>query len=215
MAKRMTVEPHQFFLSRFAAVSVPEVIIEIVDVITAIYLADITTKRASDVKRHLYASVYVHNEILWQQCIPILKDLVSFVSGDELTIIFNHRVPVLSGLALDITQQGSNITLLSGGLDSYCGAYIDSTNKHNSHYVSYKNNNAETSSQRKLIGFLSRIQRVPHYQFPRLYANKVELTQRTRCLLYLSLAVLACGISGINNIKVYENGILSLNPSFI
>lgn len=214
MSKHLVL-PHQFLLSSLDGCSASDIILDIVDVFAMIYLADITTRKPVDTKRTLSVEVPVHDVALWSQKEPIVSSMVSFVSGEKLKIQFTERGTACQGLAFDLSDQEGNVTLLSGGLDSFCGAYINVRDGHRSHYVSYKNNRFETSSQGKLIKYFSKFQAISHHQFSPLYKQKKQvLTQRTRCLLYISLAVLACGVLGINTIKLYENGILSLNPSF-
>lgn len=189
-------------------------ILDLVDVIAAIYCCDITISRQTDQRRRFSICVPVTNPEIWEGTKTTLKELLSFVSKDDLSINFIKENKELSIDRLPLDFPGfHNVSLLSGGLDSFCGAYQNLESGYKSVYCGYKINKFEQSKQTTIRQFVTnKHSNSLSYFFEKLNIEKNEPTQATRSLLFLSLA---CAVAYINDVKlihIYENGVLSLNP---
>ncbi|WP_158297358.1 7-cyano-7-deazaguanine synthase [Paenibacillus antibioticophila] len=190
------------------------IILDLVDVIAAIYCCDITIARQIDHRRRFNICVPVTNPEMWGETKTILQELLSFVSKDDLSVNFIKEDKKLLIDRLSLNFPGfHNVSLLSGGLDSFCGAHQNIESGFKSIYCGYKINKFEQSKQTAIRNFVA----AKHsdslsYFFEKLNLEKIEPTQATRSLLFLALA---CAVAYTNDVKVihiYENGVLSLNP---
>ncbi len=194
------------------------IIIDLVNVFLELYVGDIANKKLGNNQRNIQVSVYVDkkNLKLWEENKGLIKKLAEFVTeGDDdkwsISFIgveyeFVGQQMILPGLGVD------NIALLSGGLDSFCGAY---NNDKKTIYCGYKTSNVDTSAINNVSSFLkNRKGNLGIQTYSKVKQNKVTYTQRTRSLLFFSLAVVTAVRENTKEIDVNENGIMTLNPSF-
>ncbi|MNW46454.1 7-cyano-7-deazaguanine synthase [compost metagenome] len=189
-------------------------ILDLVDVIAAIYCCDITISRQTDQRRNFNICVPVTNPDIWEETKAILKELLSFVSKDNLNINFTKENKELTIDRLSLDYPGfHNVSLLSGGLDSFCGAHENYKSGYKSIYCGYKINKFEQGKQTAIREFVTTKQSSSlSYFFEKLNIDKSEPTQATRSLLFLSLACAVAYTNNVGLIHIYENGVLSLNP---
>src|SRR5690554_2779049 len=203
--------PHKILLGSFEGIEVYGIVLDIIDVFTSIYYCDIKIKENEP--RLFKLDIPVTNVELWNECKKALNELVQFVSKDRLEITFYQKnKPFQKRIFNNLLYSFDCNTLISGGLDSFCGAYNNIVDKNNSVYTGYKINYYEQSKQRKIVDFLNSYIKTRFFLFDKLKVKKNKPTQRTRSLFFLSLA---CAISvsfAIKKIYLYENGVLSLNP---
>ncbi|TQK74927.1 MULTISPECIES: 7-cyano-7-deazaguanine synthase [unclassified Brevibacillus] len=191
-------------------------ILDLVDVISTIYIRDIQTKRRDSWSRKFEVSVPVTNVSLWEQARPILSRLITFVSGDQVEITYTQREKEFrTGLFTDLTKGNFKaVSLLSGGLDSFSGAYHNIANGIPSLYNGYQNSNNSEHKRQKLVSEFICLQdpSAASKISPNLKVTKIEPTQATRSLLFLALACALAYSYQIKDVFIYENGVLSLNP---
>lgn len=140
-----------------------------------------------------------------------IQRLLSFITGDEWTLQFvadRSRRQKASGAQ----ESFHEVALLSGGLDSFCGALIGGTNGRL--FLSHSDAPVIRSSQTKTIAMIPGLS-PDQLRYVRLAAAKPfakEPSRRSRSLLFISLAVALADAVGAANVEVPENGFTSLNP---
>ncbi|MEO3945785.1 7-cyano-7-deazaguanine synthase [Gorillibacterium sp. CAU 1737] len=189
-------------------------LLDLVDVMATIFCNDITTERIINQRRKFDIVVPVANPDIWEEARETLKELLLFVSKDHLNIKFTKQDKRLIINNLPLRFGGfHNVSLLSGGLDSFCGAYRNIESGLKSIYCGYKLNTFEQGKQDSIKEFVTRRHTDSLlYFFKKLDIEKKEPTQATRSLLFLTLASVVAYANNVENVYIYENGILSLNP---
>lgn len=171
----------------------------------------------------------VHDLTLWIETIPLINEMLSFLSGDKWDVNFYRTTeryaikPIKDYLHINATQYQS-VCLFSGGLDSFCGA-IKLAEEGQSLFLlghnEYPKLKAIQTHMAKVIGShyedqairfydFSANSRAPYHVDGHLQSN--ENTCRTRSLLFLTAAVSVAGVIG-EEAKIYipENGFISIN----
>lgn len=179
----------------------------------SIYTQDCLIK-ATNERRVLNVKLLVSDISIWNKQKKLLIELINFMSHDYLNIEFEEKKKQLD------MQQHFNTnstrfnasTLLSGGLDSLCGVDYNIKNNINSVYCSYKINTYETKPIRKLGEYLKKNYSANHYIFDKINIRKKEHTQRTRSFYFICLACRCAFENDVSIVKLYENGVMSLNP---
>jgi len=196
-------------------------VIDLLNIFLEIYVADISFKRQSDHPRHLQIMAYVDskNRATWQENSKLIEKLAEFVTegdGDKWQININPAEYEFGAQQLSfINSAADNISLLSGGLDSFCGAYRNEIEGKKTLYCGYKTSNVDTSAINNVANFLNnRIGNLGIRTYSKVNQKKLTYTQRTRSLLFFSLAVMTAVKEGIDIVNINENGIMTLNPSF-
>ncbi|UJW58776.1 hypothetical protein HXZ66_15790 [Bacillus sp. A116_S68] len=189
-------------------------IIDLVTIMSSIYCADIHYEKIENNPRYISLTIPVFNENDWVDSLNDIADLVYWMSGDYINIEFIHNYYSPSSLKLPLGYDFKNeVTLFSGGLDSLTGAFYNYKNNIMSDYVGFINKPEEGNHQQNVGNFYKQIFKraeVILVKKPNLYKN--TLTQYTRSLLYLSLAIAKAVENNSKIVRLYENGILSLNP---
>lgn len=195
--------------------------IDLLNIFLEIYVADISIKRVSDSPRNIQINTYVDakNHSLWKENLELIERLANFVTegdGDRWQLnIEPVEYEIGSQQLTFINTQADNISLLSGGLDSFCGAYHNEIENRNTLYCGYKTSNVDTSAINCVYSFLKkRIGIAGMRTYSKVEKNKVTYTQRTRSLLFFSLAIMTAIKENIDIVNINENGIMTLNPSF-
>ncbi|EGO7694538.1 hypothetical protein LT234_002406 [Enterococcus faecalis] len=193
---------------------------DIVNVMLAAFDGDISTDGDSKNKnpRKISISVKVYDVERWEGSKGDLIELLNWASGDLFSVSFEKNKQVFNILPLEIpSSQKKCITLFSGGLDSLAGAYHNFSNDISSDYVGYVNKLEEQTHQVLLQSFYNKIFSTHGSEIDirnKYQKSKVFHFQSTRSLLYLSLAISRAISNSTREIRMYENGILSLNPEF-
>lgn len=179
--------------------------------------------------REISVQLPVHNTVLWNNTIPLLNTMLSFLTGDKWDVQFYDTgekysiQPIKHYKHIDATKYQS-VCLFSGGLDSLCGAIklveegqslillghneYPKLREKQHHMADVIENHYEGQSIR-FFDFSANA-RAPFR--PDGYLNSSENTCRSRSLLFLTAAVSIAGIIG-EGTKVYipENGFISIN----
>lgn len=213
-----TILPHQQLLNGNGLEKINnELFLDLIDVAASIFIQDVSIKtNSNDEARNLRLIVPVTDIETWNKQKRLLDSIANFLSGDRWDINFEKCNSKLYGLNIQQSFSNdfnfNNVTLLSGGLDSFCGAYTNIKNNMNSIYCGYKINNFETKSLSTIHDLLKNKYGALTYMFKKLDVNKNERTQRTRSFLFFALACATASMYNIKEIFLYENGVLSLNP---
>lgn len=219
--KDIELRCNQIFLDESYIDKDNALVVDLINIFLEIYVADIRTRRVGSSSRDIKIEAYVceKNYTLWGKSLPLIESLADFVTeGDKdkwkISLIpaeyeFSDQQMLLNSVIPD------NISLLSGGLDSYCGAYFNEIHNSKTLYCGYKTSNVDVSAINRVSNFLdARKGNAGIRTYLRVNERKVTFTQRTRSLLFFSLAVITAVKEKVKNINVNENGIMTLNPSF-
>lgn len=197
------------------------VLIDLLNIFLEIYINDISIKRVGSNARNILIKVFVDrkNIKIWESNSAFIENLCNFVTegdGDKWTLSCIPSDYEYSAIKMQLDKSDvDNISLLSGGLDSFCGAYSNELSNRKTIYCGYKTSNVDTSAIKRISDFLgTRRGNMGVCTYEKVNVNKVTLTQRTRSLLFFSLAVITAYKEKVTNINVNENGIMTLNPSF-
>lgn len=193
---------------------------DIVNVMLSVFDGDISTggNPSNKSPRIISVTAKVYDIEKWNQSKKKLVELLNWVSGDIFTIFFEKNEELFDTFPLEIpSSQKQCITLFSGGLDSLSGAYYNFSNDISSDYVGYVNKPEEGTRQIKLQSFYRKVFAARGSEIDvrnKYQKSKTFYFQSTRSLLYLSLAISRAISNSTKEIRMYENGILSLNPEF-
>lgn len=197
------------------------IVIDLLNIFLEIYVADISIKRVSDRPRDIQINAYIDskNYGLWKENLELIEKLADFVTegdSDRWKLIIEPVEYEFGAQQLTLfNTQADNVSLLSGGLDSFCGAYLNELENRKTLYCGYKTSNVDTSAINCVSGFLhNRTGNVGICTYSRVVQNKLTYTQRTRSLLFFSLAVMTAIKENVKCVNINENGIMTLNPAF-
>ena len=202
---------------------------DLVHLAAYVYTADrLVSRGGKDVfgerwKRRFHFVLPVHARAIWEspRVSKLLVETLKFLSDDSFTFTFvdagqvNQRVQTYLDLAT--YTKVTSVALFSGGLDSLAGIVWDHVqNGERSVLVSHRPAPVTNKRQQNLVKILRarfptwNVQHAPAWIHLDDERDK-EYSQRTRSFLYLSLAAAVADCLGLERIKVFENGIVSLN----
>lgn len=189
---------------------------DLLHVAAGAYVADRLTRRRLSFSRDMSLTVHVHDPDLWLgDAGALVADLLHWVSGDHWSLRFVSDAPANAAPdSLEVTAQYDEVVLLSGGLDSFCGA-VDRLSVTGSRlHIGHKDAaNAVLHAQREIKAWLKSHNTT--FQWLRHDLREArrarENTTRTRSLLFMSMAVAAATGSGAGTVIVPENGYTSVN----
>lgn len=211
--------PSQKFLKNNGLESITNnIVLDFLDVASSIFIEDVKNK-ANDAgdARNLNVTIPVTNVDIWYNQKKYIEKIVEFLSGDKWNIEFTNVPSKISNLCRQVplfnyNPKYDNVTLLSGGLDSFCGAYVNIKKNENALYCGYKINPYETHGLNNIHDILMSRHQIASKRFKQLKVKKKEHSQRTRSFLFFALACATASMYNIREINLYENGVLSLNP---
>jgi hypothetical protein len=145
-----------------------------------------------------------------------LVDLLAWLTGDAwtLTPVANKSSPVKR---LTSAEERDEIMLLSGGLDSMCGAIASFTSQSTRLHLGHRDQTgAVAHSQDALATALTEWDSSFTWQRLRLAPRVTnDNSTRTRSLLFMALAVAAATAASAPRVIVPENGFTSLNLAML
>lgn len=220
-------------LSRPLADNIPDILVDLLEIAAYVYCADQFTSRGtaklnemgSEWRRAFHFWIPVRKPAFWRQreIQDALTDSVSFLSEDEFTFDFEQAkdLPLLQGhLGIENPSvrviQPDEVILFSGGLDSLAGT-VEAVIGHGRKalLVSHCSSNMIASKQKALVAALR--SRAPQslFHIP-VQVNKgaeraKDFEQRTRSFLFATLGFVVARMFGLNEVRLYENGIVSIN----
>jgi 7-cyano-7-deazaguanine synthase in queuosine biosynthesis len=197
-----------------------ETAIDLVNLAAMVYTADVRIWRGygeDSWTRKIMLHFPVIQPDLWNAASPILRELLSFLTGDEWVLQFREKVPaeaVKVGERSLIQPQAA--CLFSGGLDSFVGAIDLLATGANVALVGHYGNKRDQSPVFESLRPSFEAQMLPFWFYlvpPKMNKDQmVESTMRARSLLFLSLGTaVASAIAPGAPLFVPENGPISLN----
>lgn len=194
-------------------------ILDLFDTFASICYIDFYNKRNEDSYKTIEVEVEVVNIEIMKLIENKLSNLIRFMTnGENWEIKFKQTEK--KHLDINMKQLGlfqsefNSVALLSGGLDAMAGASQELNN--NTLYVTYATNDPEVSKAKKTFDVIKKSSPNSEHVIveKKQFAIKKHSTQRTRSLIFLGSALLYADYYKVPIIKIYENGIMSLNPTF-
>lgn len=187
---------------------------DLVRIATSAYLADRRTSRPTTFVRTIELTAHTVNPEPWNGAPgELIEELLHWLTGDVWHL---HAVPATpTDRAQTPLPPADDVMLLSGGLDSLCGAIDhlqDGTERiHLSHYDgSTAVRRAQTTASSWLRSHASHPLR--HRTIKIRKNSPAEPTSRSRSLLFAALAAATAATASSPQVTVPENGFTSINP---
>lgn len=207
------------------AVSPLPVAVDLLNLATAVYSADVCTQRLTAYDRwtrDFRLFLPVGDPDRWSAASPLISRMLSFLSGDRWHVEFrplaNPIPPFVKRKRSRPPTRPTTVSLFSGGLDSFVGVLdlleAGGTVALVGHYSTGPTSNAQKSVSTALAAQYPN--RTSLFRFfvrpPRLYGSLPEPSTRSRSILFLALGTLVASAFG-NPLPLYvpENGLISLN----
>ncbi len=216
-------------ISQAMARSVPEALIDLLEIAVYVFAADQASGRggARDTgdawRRAFMFHIPVRRPDLWSRpdVTEALVDLLSFLSDDNYAFAFTkYERPAGVQLYLDkvVPQfEADEVMLFSGGLDSLAGTIQEAIiDKRRVVLISHDSAPKRKPQIAGLAGEIIRRAAPGTVRHIPVHATKAkighgEYTQRTRSFLYAALGVTVASMLGRDRIRFYENGVTSIN----
>ena len=214
--------------------NIPEQFFDLVEIAAYVYCADQAIKRTGQDtdtfgdswRRSLKFHIPVRCIDLWNRA-DIKQELVqllNFLSDDDFSFHFSQaeRAPQFQQYLEFSTETHSGrdferVVMFSGGLDSLAGVVEETlVNKSRVVLVTHESTPKNTRLVRELHHLLAEKAGPLKPLRLRVRANKKkrlgkEYTQRTRSFLFASFGVAVAKMMGLDTLRFYENGVISLN----
>jgi 7-cyano-7-deazaguanine synthase in queuosine biosynthesis len=200
---------------------------DVLTVASAIFACDLAFERGerSNFPRQIHLTVPVANRLAFQNVADDLRFALTRVSNDAWTIDFVKREGVPEHGRMWLQDVEGKVLLFSGGLDSIAAAVMYGESEERVYLTShFTNNQVVKGAQQSAHGYLEerfpgRFTYLPFrvsgrdkagdgLPFPR----ERESTQRTRSVLFLTLAALVARREGVRDVVVIaENGQMAVH----
>lgn len=189
-----------------------EAAIDLVRAAAGAYMADRLTPRGAGFSRTLHLHVRVIDARRWAAAANQLADILHWLTGDTWLIEMSEdhlaRPDPSPAAAADA------VALLSGGLDSFCGAIL-SAERQCLRLGHWDNTTVKGAQDRSWAWIRDKAGRVSEtYRQVRVTQaeEKREASTRSRTLLFIALAIAAADAVSTSGVEIPENGFTSLNP---
>lgn len=202
---------------------------DLLDIATAVYLADVGVPRGANEHwvRSLELTVPVREPAFWRERAADLSGLLYVLTRDRVHFVFAPLAgePAPGPAAGAAPFAADCVSLLSGGLDSLAGAVLLLRTGRQPLLVSHQSGNPTiAASQTAVREMLTHVQPAGFAQAAtRLVAggraaaalpfpppNQREVTQRSRAFLFMATGVLAAAAQGLREVYAFENGVLTV-----
>ncbi|MDR2012006.1 MAG: 7-cyano-7-deazaguanine synthase [Rhodanobacter sp.] len=214
--------------------SVPTKFHDLLEIATYVYSADqVIVRGADDVdsfgdgwRRDLHFVVPVRNPDFWNSA-EVKDKLIAtlgFLSDDNYEFTFvklEQEHSIQDYLEFNDAQamygKPEQVVMFSGGLDSLAGALDEVlSQKRRVVLVTHKATPKLNTRHRTLQDLLAQKagDNVPHHISVRVHKKKPmnrEYTQRSRSFLFVSIGATIAKMLGLNSVRFYENGVITLN----
>lgn len=212
---------------------IPAHLIDLLEIATYVYCADQAWTRGGDTlvgngskwRRKFHLHIPVREPDRWNSSglKGHLQDVLGFLSDDDFQFTFSDLKRDRSGERyFEFGQDAEkgfvpeDVVLFSGGLDSLAGAVKETIeDKRKIVLVTHRSNPKIVSRQKDLMTKLSTAAPGQVFYVPVWVKKQKEIgkeyTQRSRSFLYASLGAVVAKLFGLNRIRFYENGPISIN----
>lgn len=190
---------------------------DLLRIATGAYIADrVAAQPSQRLSRSLFVTVHVDQPDVWaERAREQVVDLLHWLTGDDwaLQCVPAPSAPVTE-VPLDLAV-ADDVSLLSGGLDSLCGALVRLRQPGRVFFLGHADTStAIRRAQQRLQDHLAAQKPACNYdQYALRPLGRVRNhTPRTRSLLFMAMGVVAASGTGARRVLVPENGFTSINP---
>lgn len=198
-------------LEDFAAA--PAVARDLFRIATAAYLADTAiAKPGVSLHRNFELTVHVESPAPWQgDSISDFADILHWLTGDAWSI---NLKPARARLALAVSEPANRVQLLSGGLDSLCGAVIGLRESATGvRFVGHRDaSKAVRHAQNAVADAIGNHPYDRYELYIRDSKRRKNHGPRSRSLMFMALGVMSAAAHSAPELWVPENGFTSINP---
>lgn len=193
-------------------------VIDLFDTFASICYCDFYNHRNEDKYNIIELNVGVTQPERFNLIKSDLENLISFMTNGEVWQINFYKKEKeklnINNMQIGLKKDINSIALLSGGLDALAGATQELNN--NTLFVTFMTNKTEANKAKQSFDVI--LKSNPNCYHVRIHKLQFKMpkqsTQRTRSLLFIGSALLYADYYNVKSIKIYENGIMSLNPTF-
>lgn len=219
-------------LSKVLVSRLPNLVLDLIEVATLVYAVDACVSRGGTADQNMAAKWHrvfhitmpVRELDAWTkpEISAALEETLMFLSGDRFHFTFTRSTAKPSTTRYFQFGDGgdwvpSSIVMFSGGLDSLAGVLEEIAERKNkvaliSHHSSTKIANVQKNLQTEIRTRLGEgsLKHIPVKAQLGPGSNK-EGTHRTRSFLFAAMGVANVVVFGLDRLKFYENGFVSLN----
>ncbi|MBD3293174.1 MAG: hypothetical protein GF393_09635, partial [Armatimonadia bacterium] len=207
----------------------PPAAMDLLDIATALYAADIAVMRGEREQwpREIDLSVPVRQPELWESAAEHLRQLTWELTRDAFSVNFYRSAdaPEIDCTAdIASTVEPDCVSMLSGGLDSLAGAVMLQQTDRTPTYVLHRSGNPAvlTAQQRALAAIESHwpgassarpcsVEPNPRGETALEYppAEAREPSRRCRSVLFMAMGLVAAEAAGVADVYMPENGVLT------
>lgn len=177
------------------------------------YIADTAVaKPGVSLHRNFELTVHVEDPSAWSDGpISALADFLHWLTGDSWSISLKHSV---AKLPLAVSEPAARVQLLSGGLDSLCGAVIGLRAKAaDVRFVGHRDaSKAVRHAQNVIAAAIGDTPYLRHELYIRDSKQRKNHGPRSRSLMFMALGVMTSATHSAPELWVPENGFTSINP---
>lgn len=196
------------------------IVLDFFDMISYICYTDFFTPRYEDVnnKQKLNITIPVNNIEKFNEVKQDIEILLNYMTnGEKWNVNFEYQKEIKEiGREQKSICDGieyNSICVLSGGLDSMSGSVVEKNNK--TIFVTFETNPIEVNNSNDIYENLIKNDNNKHVVIKKISLEEKEhYTERTRSLIFIASSLIYADYYRINEVKIYENGIMSLNPKF-
>jgi 7-cyano-7-deazaguanine synthase in queuosine biosynthesis len=189
--------------------------VDLVRIATGAYLTDRLVKRQAGFSRTIDLHVQVTDIRRWDGPLEDIADLLFWLSGDTWNLeVSNEAVARPEEIAT--VAPADAVSLLSGGLDSFCGATLSNRDQRRVFLGHWDSTTVKHSQNQSWTWLTDEAGVTGSYRQVHLceVQRKLERSTRTRSFLFMALATALASATGAGVVEVPENGFTSLNPAF-
>jgi 7-cyano-7-deazaguanine synthase in queuosine biosynthesis len=187
--------------------------IDLVRIAAGAYMADRRSPRGQGFCRTIELHVQLVDTGPWLEVLDVVAGLLFWLSGDTWSLsVSSDGVAVPTTTAARPDPVGT-VALLSGGLDSFCGAVL--SRAEGRLFLGHWDSPTIKAAQNAIKSWLdSSLDGDFRYEQLRIVQTqkKLESSARSRSLLFLALAAAVAESCGAPIVEVPENGYTTLNP---
>ncbi len=192
---------------------VPATAIDLVRIAAGAYMADRRSSRGLTFSRTIDLHVQLVESEPFRDVVDEIADLLFWLTGDAWNLSLSDDGLTSSPPTDDAPAQVDTVALLSGGLDSLCGAVLAGAG--NRLFLGHWDSPTIKGAQNRVKTWLdAAVEGDVEYQQLRLFQaeKKRESSSRSRALLFMALASAIAEARSAALVEIPENGYTSLNP---
>jgi 7-cyano-7-deazaguanine synthase in queuosine biosynthesis len=177
-------------------------------------MADRRSRRGQGFSRSINIHVQLVASEPFRESVVDVANLLAWLTGDEWTVsLSDDGLTVPEPIEIENRTEVDSVALLSGGLDSFCGAALAGPDRRL--FVGHWDSPTIKGAQNRVKGWLDEaLTGTFEYNQLRLMQGekKLESSSRSRSLLFMALGSAIAEARGATVVEIPENGFTSLNP---